>query len=121
MTETSRKKFLVTVAGDTVECLMPRDGQISALSRAILVVEDESLPVNAKLESLVLVEDIFMSLINNGDPAWKTQLKRKLAMGELELLDIVSEVMQKAFATQEDQPTQPAVKRRGRPRKAQSQ
>lgn len=122
MTETSdRKKFKVTIGGDTVECLFPRDGQIVALTRASLVLQDEELPINSRLESLVLAEDIVLSLLAPGDLAWKKQLSKKLALGELELADVVSHIMDVAFTT-DDEPEQPtAVKRRGRPRKVQPQ
>jgi hypothetical protein len=117
MTSPERTKFYGIIAGEECEFYTPLDGQISALVRVTQVALNEDLPVASRMDSLVLAEDIIMSLLAM-DEGWKAKLARKLALGEAELAPILGEVLKQADVAPKAPTNGPVKRGRGRPRKA---
>lgn len=116
MTTPERTKIFGTIAGEQCEFYSPLAGQISALVRVTQVALNEDLPISARMDSLVLAEDIIMSLLAISDER-KAKLTRQFAMGEVDLGAVLNEVMTQVNA-QDVEAAAPVKRGRGRPRKA---
>jgi hypothetical protein len=114
MTETSPT---IDLDGDQIAIKVPTDGQLAALWRGVQTWRSDKTSVEAKMDAVILMEDIVFSLMVM-DREQEDKLRTKLAMGQAELAPVVNVIFEavKGSALEKAAPAKKAV-RRGRPPK----
>lgn len=103
----------VDVDGATIQMKRPTDGQLSAMSRAVLVMDTGEIDAVSKMRALNRLEDIIMSLVPANSE--KEILEKALIEGRVELIHVFRGVFNGLPGVG---PEPKKVVRRGRPRKS---